>query len=102
MSEMIDRVALAIVDVVLSHHDPEPEVLARAAIKAMREPTEKMVEEGLNVLDIECINRGQPDLDDAWRAMIDIALRNSSQPAAQRSAQPPQSTSAAVRRLAAR
>ncbi|ASW06331.1 hypothetical protein [Rhizobium sp. 11515TR] len=45
--------------------------LAKAAIEAMREPTEKMVEAGF-----DCVPPfGDHNPDKAWRAMIDAALQ---------------------------
>jgi len=53
-----------------NHHQCEWRELARAAIAALREPTEAMVEAGLNHID-PC---RASDLAQAWRAMIDAAL----------------------------
>ena len=43
---MIERVAKAINDAMLQHGDYKPDELARAAIAAMREPTDRMVHVG--------------------------------------------------------
>jgi len=44
MTDMIKRVAKAINDALLQHGDYKPNELARAAIVAMREPTEEMAQ----------------------------------------------------------
>jgi hypothetical protein len=65
MSEMVDRVALAI-----GAKFPDWSAMARAAIEAMREPTTKMLYEG---------NRSTTDgrgAEDSWPAMIDEALKD--------------------------
>ena len=86
MSEMIERVAKA-----LAKADGDPSVLfdyylehARAAIEAMREPTEEMSKAGfvVNKFDneIRCCDsprrlaRITMPADPAWKAMIDAAL----------------------------
>lgn len=70
MTDMIERVTQAIFD-----KDPESlftihqaRVYARAAIAAMREPTEAMVD--------QCVDLGhnRDDAVDAWEDMIDAAL----------------------------
>jgi hypothetical protein len=66
MSEMIERVAKAIVGPCLG----DPEKMARAAIEAMREPTvamERHAMEDVNTYDIWLPG-------DFWRVMIDSAL----------------------------
>ncbi len=93
MSEMIERVARAIVagisaatkdnhDIVLSEEDGKVlvdgwcdyKVVARAAISAMREPTEAMIDAGKSQ---DCV----PDWNDQasagqhWAAMISAALK---------------------------
>lgn len=71
MSEMIERCIKAGVDTGTDfaewHPDPQQE-LVTAIIKAMREPTEKMVESGIDV---------GPDRSpiDYYQAMTDAALR---------------------------
>lgn len=71
MTEMIERVARAI-DNAMASDDNMPADFARAAIVAMREPTQHMLEEGgrTEILD------GYVDDDllrSAFRAMIDAA-----------------------------
>ncbi len=71
MSEMIERVAKALVEAWPSWGtwgDEEARKGARAAIEAMREPTEAMVIAGGKQLD--CAFERQ-----CWRAMIDAALK---------------------------
>jgi hypothetical protein len=70
MSEMIERVKLAIRDACDPHvTDSMCEVAARAAIEAMREPTEAMLQAfGERALPI-----GNPQ--DGYSAMIDEALK---------------------------
>jgi hypothetical protein len=79
MSEMVEKVAKAIKaedfqsENLLTNTDCQR--LARAAIAAMREPTEKMVEavyaaaEGLG-----CVMYETPSPEQAWPTMIDAAL----------------------------
>jgi len=80
MSEVIERVVRAIETEMQRVHDSSggilcasPEQLARAAIAALREPTEAMLEAGLEA-------HYDPDdwrireLGTTWRAMIDAAL----------------------------
>jgi hypothetical protein len=65
---MIERVAKAINDAMLQHGDYKPDELARAAIEAMREPSEEMVFAG---------DAFEPDgisAEAIWIAMIDAAL----------------------------
>ncbi len=68
MSEMVERVARAMLEDSDFKHWIDWESAARAAISAMREPTDAMVSAGLKLVDW---NLGA---DDAWRAMIDAAL----------------------------
>jgi hypothetical protein len=71
MSEMIKKVSAALAEAQARGFNG-PEVLARVAISAMREPTIPMSNAG----DRE--HRGVDDPDDTprvWRAMIDAALR---------------------------
>ncbi len=88
MSEMVERVAMAIER---THHDDDASfeeawadhdvvrhnrlLEARAAIAAMREPTEAMITEAMIVADVW----DDPDMvvAFAWRAMIDEALKES-------------------------
>jgi hypothetical protein len=66
MSEMVERVAQAITGPCLG----DPEAMARAAIAAMREPTEDMLSLGGHGLLAEGLKkRGH-----IWRAMIAVAL----------------------------
>lgn len=66
MSEMIDRVAGAIMGA--SHSDYR--IMARAAIAAMREPTEVMLRAFYGDMPVES------RLGDDWRDMIDAALKD--------------------------
>jgi hypothetical protein len=82
MAEMIDRVARAIGEVYDGLADPEltpnnwarAALAARAAVDAMREPTDQMITAGWNNT-----NRPIEDHEDlydiAYRAMIDEALK---------------------------
>jgi hypothetical protein len=97
--EMVERVALAMVGSGLFEHvsgkygviwkgDPLPEeyqfrgdaiaridqLRARAAIEAMREPTDEMIVAGAMVTLDEMDNPCQAFAKDAWFAMIDAAL----------------------------
>lgn len=78
-SDMIERVARAIAEEAAMWGDEatRPEVrhaLARAAIAAMREPTEAMVEAGASdVIQSPC-NTSYEIATDAYRVMIDAAL----------------------------
>jgi len=100
MSEMVERVARALLDAPLDNDKVEPEtvrcmlescyasqidygvsesakehvveigrIAARAAIEAMREPTEAMLEAGDTAM-----TRNHDTSEDAWPAMIDAAL----------------------------
>ena len=80
MSEMIERVAEAIQnrrrEMLAAKGGPiliEPIELARAAIEAMREPTEAMKERGFQYTADPC---WPDDVGRAWRHMIDEALRS--------------------------
>jgi len=89
MSEIVDRVADAVQDVVLAHVQPMPgtkspysdwdewfNAIARAAIRAMREPSTAMIREGESAAPFGI---GKPSDDEAiprvWRAMINAALQ---------------------------
>lgn len=82
MSEMIERVAKAIAGVIDSAmpnvyvHTLDYKAAARAAIQAMREPTEQMVDAVYRQEDPGfCDEPGTPTApDDVWRQMIDEAL----------------------------
>jgi len=63
--DMVEKVAKAINDAMLQHGDYKPDELARAAIAAMREPTERMKEAGF------WEGSASPN---NYRAMIDAAL----------------------------
>jgi len=81
MSEMIERVRVA-----LQKHQtvygPDYEGMARAAIEAMREPTDRMTLAGAEGVNLKgegrwTVDIGQIDSDDAelaYRAMISAAL----------------------------
>ena len=66
--DMVERVVKAINDAMLQHGDYKPDELARAAIAAMREPTEDMVA-AADLRDSLCT-----PYDELWKAMIDAAL----------------------------
>ena len=67
---MIERVAKAINEALLQHGDYKPDELARAAIAAMREPTDRMVHVGtMNNLRQDGFFMGG-----IWKNMIDAAL----------------------------
>ena len=71
MNEMIERVTDAI-RVACHDYDPRKgpfhQILARAALEAMREPTEAM-------LDAAWYKAQSPSAQEAWRVMINEALR---------------------------
>lgn len=78
MSDMIERVgdaihaALTKLDFEASHMTPHQlEGAARAAIEAMREPTEPMIAAART---IACMNGPYSDPGDEWGPMIDAAL----------------------------
>ena len=77
VSEMIDRVADALAEAI-DQDSIDYRAMARAAIKAMREPTDEMraavenddsIQGGLD----DCNQHDIPD--EAWRLMIDAALK---------------------------
>jgi hypothetical protein len=75
MSEMVERVASAVSEAMMDcsgieYREEEPRIVARAAIKAMRVPTQAMFEAGQ-----AGDNWSQMDARLIWRAMIDEALR---------------------------
>jgi hypothetical protein len=76
MSEMIDRVAMALKQVWQSgDKNPEYGELARAAIEAMRDPTPDMAISGLNaIVTWREANAASGPGATAWHAMIDAAL----------------------------
>jgi hypothetical protein len=69
MSEMVEKVSAAIAEAQARGFNG-PEVLARVAITALREPTQAMG---------DAVTGGDqyswPNPDETWRAMIDEALR---------------------------
>lgn len=71
MSEMVDRVARAIERAMAEQMDPTPGYLARAAIEAVREPTEGMELAGDQVGHYS----DAPAACTVWLAMIDEALK---------------------------
>jgi hypothetical protein len=72
---MIERVARAIKQ--REHQDGNYHDLARAAIAAMREPTEEMRNEGRNMADDVQSDIGGRSIEyHVWQAMIDAALSN--------------------------
>ncbi len=71
MSEMINRVAMAIEETYEKYADPTPAQRARAAILAMRDCTEEMDVAGTQV-NFDLGSRS------AWQAMIDEALKDHS------------------------
>lgn len=86
MTDMIERVAKAINDAMLQHGDYKPDELARAAIAAMREPTEAMYKSDYNIEMAHSHNHGFPwewsnDVPTKiWQLMIDAALECSAKP----------------------
>lgn len=81
MFDIVDRVAKAIAEYEAKGGHPfttdQREIdraIARAAIEAMREPTNKMVHAGL-AYDQEVLPQGQNLMRGHYRAMIDAALK---------------------------
>jgi hypothetical protein len=91
MSEMVERVALAIrEELVRQYRDDErhkcpagpayyeeaisPTLIANVAIAAMREPTEAMVKAGNTAIRHRIELGLHTESDSAWRAMIDATL----------------------------
>jgi hypothetical protein len=70
MTDMIERVAKAINDTMLQHGDYKPDELARAAIAAMREPTDRMVHVGT----MANLRQDGFFMGGIWKNMIDAAL----------------------------
>ena len=70
MSEMLERVALAFREQTKVEDWEELKALARIAITAMREPTDRMIRAGRGGTgyDRDCIP--------VWRDMIEVALRD--------------------------
>ena len=69
---MVEKVAKAINDTMLNYGDYKPDELARAAIAAMREPTEEMVTAGESYTDSRFSE--EDDFLNGWQAAIDAAL----------------------------
>jgi hypothetical protein len=68
MSEMIERVGRALAEEECYAYDPLPyDARARAAIAAMREPTDTMID--------AVGSSWGPQLEDNWHKMIDEALK---------------------------
>jgi hypothetical protein len=85
---MVERVARAIEDANLkASGDEDYTPLARAAIEAMREPTEAMLKAGFHKnrwtnpkpCHDHCVGRVTLSIDEPWRAMIDAALSEQEQ-----------------------
>ena len=78
MSKMVERVARHIAGIAWGDIDDETRQFwlarARAAIAAMREPTEPMIEAGFGAGARRCDGILFEDFAKAWRAMIDAAL----------------------------
>lgn len=71
MADMVERVARAICEAIPFGVDQvDAAKAARAAIEALREPTEAVCEAGANVLDVLAF-----DMEVAWPAMIDAILK---------------------------
>jgi len=76
MTDMIERVAVAINQAMLLHDDYDPDLLARAAIEAMRDCTPAMLDAGA-AAHPRGYGRETPlttIIGTEWRAMIDAAL----------------------------
>lgn len=81
--EIVERVAMAICESAVGkcscrNREPPCEkwiIAARAAIKAMREPTGKMLNAGINNGVDQGFGVGADDYTDVWQAMIDEALK---------------------------
>lgn len=78
MTTMIERVARAQAEVIFGKGcplDDDDYVRARAAIEAMREPTDAMVDAGFDAGDDTVQGYSEnADPQDTWQAMIDAAL----------------------------
>ena len=84
-ADMVERVAEAIVkrryEIMMAKGGPvlvEPLELARAAIEAMLEPTEEMIDDGQASLDCTPINRCVEQATKVFTSMIQAALRPTS------------------------
>ena len=88
MTYMIDKIARAMHASVNGHVQPPPtwdnqseqsqnywRIGARAAIVAMREPSDMMIAEGHYIVDVPCApDEEVANVIDIWEAMIDAAL----------------------------
>jgi hypothetical protein len=77
MTDMIERVAVAINQAMLLHDDYDPDLLARAAIAAMRDCTPAMLDAGSAAHPVGGYVRGttlNDIIECEWWAMIDAAL----------------------------
>jgi hypothetical protein len=73
MHEMIERVANVIENM---WHKPCAAIdVAKAAIEAMREPTEPMVRAGIHFATLERDHLAEEGVPEIWRAMIDEVLK---------------------------
>ena len=75
MSEMVKRVARAIVALGLDDRE-RPLAIARAAIAAMREPTEAMKQKGGDLDNGYGMEITEALAEEVWQAMIDEALHD--------------------------
>lgn len=79
MSEVVNRVAAALTAEFEPYRvfdEGEADRLARAAIIAMREPTDKMICAALDDFDNRARVRPGQGYFDAWKAMIDAILKD--------------------------
>ena len=77
MINMIERVAVAINQAMLLHDDYDPDLLARAAIAAMRDCTPAMLDAGSGAHPAGGYVRSTlltDIIECEWRAMVDAAL----------------------------
>jgi hypothetical protein len=72
MSEMVERVAVALFSHYMTALPDNATAIARIAIAAMREPTEAMIE-AAKTNHWTC--DGETGMDGVWRDMIDAALK---------------------------
>lgn len=79
MSEMIERCITALMDsdVALDFTQAQARQLAMAVLKAIREPTEGMVERAFDGPIFQCA--GRDEIRNGYRAMIDEALNSNTQ-----------------------
>lgn len=80
MPEMIDRIVRAIEPIIQASgpiHDSHPEKIARAVLKALRQPTDEMCIAALRDVSPRLLLENQLLYQDAvWRARLDEALRD--------------------------